>query len=101
MSKFVESIKSAGDYEIAFSCPKSNWDIHINSDGKALSIATAKGCESTFFGDVNHIRKLIANNLFNDELAGITEHGRKCLSGMYSKLFTDFDGNQFHVLRFN
>ena len=99
MSKFVESFLIKSDYQIAFNDPNSNWDIYLNSEGRALSIAKVRGCESTFFGDIHHIHKLMANNLFNSEIKHITEYGRECLQGMYSKLFTDSKGSQFSIVR--
>ena len=51
MSKFVDDINdSDSSYKVAFNC-SGNWDIAINNEGKALSIAKVKGCDSTFFGD--------------------------------------------------
>lgn len=101
MSKLVQAVLNNSDYKIAFSNPKSNWDIYIDSNGKALSISKRPSCEDSFFGDTNYIKRLIASKYFNDELAHITEHGRQCLSGMFTKLFTDSRGNRFGVLTMN
>lgn len=100
MSKFVEQIAANGGYKVAFSDPESNWDIYMNDQGKALSIAKKSGCESSFYGDRDYIRRLIANDLFKCEIAHITDHGLEIMSGLYSQLFTDYNDKKFHVLRF-
>jgi len=96
----IDTVKLKSNYEIAFSDPSSNWDIYINAKGEALSIAKKKGCISTFYGDTNYIKRLIASNYFS-ELEYITDHGRKCFAGLYSELRQDSRGRKFGVLRWN
>ncbi|EOW9160819.1 hypothetical protein ACN1T8_001371 [Vibrio cholerae] len=77
----------------------ANWDIYINQDGKASSIAkNGSGAQSSHFGDKRHIVRLIDNGYFDGDLAGITEYGRECFSGLYSLLLTDSKGKSFHIL---
>lgn len=100
MSRFVDQIAADGGYKMAFSDPDSNWDIYMNDQGKALSIAKKSGCESSFFGDRDYIRRLIAIGLFKNEIDHITDYGREVMQGLYNKFYTDYYGKTFSILGF-
>lgn len=99
MSRYVESHLESKDYSIAFCDPVSNWDIYIDSKGKALSIAKKKGCSSTFFGDINYIIRLINCGFWDEDIKHITEYGLTCFSGLHSHLVTNKKGETFGLLR--
>lgn len=93
MSEFVERVLSSGAYQLAESDPHSNWDLYINDKGQCISKAKKAGCQSTFFGDVNHVAKLITQDHFN--VNNLNEYGRKCLSGLYCRLIPSNDNCGF------
>ena len=99
MSKFVELHLKGGDYKLAICDPNSNWDTYINSKGLALSIAKKPSCKSTFFGDINHIKRLISKGYFNGDLDHFTNYGLMCFCGLHSQLCKDSKGNQFAILK--
>ena len=101
MSNFVDDINNSdSSYKVAFNCD-SNWNIAINNKGKALSIAKVKGCESTFFGDVSYILKLIRSGYWDAELKGITEYGLEVFGGLHSRLIKAGTPDQFGILTMN
>lgn len=54
-----------------------NWDIYANKEGTLYSIARPNsGCGNSYFGDKNHIKRLIKQGLFSDTL---TEYGRQIM----------------------
>lgn len=56
-----------------------NWDIYADEKGTLYSIARyGTTCESTFFGDVRHVRRLINQGHFHDTL---TAYGRRLMEG--------------------
>jgi len=80
---YVDKMCKCGDYKLAFSDPKSNWDIYINSNGTALSIAKKKGCKSSFYGDLTYIKRMIRLGYFKDDLINATEYGKLMLGGVH------------------
>ena len=56
-----------------------NWDIYADKENRLYSIArTGSGCGNTHFGDINHIKHLMRQGCWNDEL---TEYGKKLMEG--------------------
>ena len=80
-----------------FDDPKLNLTaIFINeNNGKCLAVAKTTDCESTFFGDINHISRLIDKDCWNDEIACVNEHGLKCFSGLFSGVRLDISGERY------
>lgn len=91
---------------IIFNDPSSNWTIQADDNDQLWSIPKKQAVKSSYFGDKNHIKKLLNQcekyGLNNDEYTKyITEAGRELMCGLNSKLFTDTKGNRYSVLRFN
>lgn len=81
----------------------ANWDIYADDNGKLYSIGKAerRGSDGanmdTWFGDRDHIRRLIDKGYFNDTP---TDAGLELLSGLHSSIVTPSKGKPFHILRF-
>lgn len=57
----------------------SNWDIYADERGTLYSIARpGSGAQSSYFGDVNHVKNLIRAGHFWHTL---TEYGRRLMEG--------------------
>jgi hypothetical protein len=81
----------------------SNWDIYADEDGKLYSVGKAelRGSDGanmdTFYGDKNHIRRLMDRGYFSYPP---TEVGLKLLSGLCSVMFTPENSRAFVMLKF-
>lgn len=52
---------SPANYPHFVGCDNSNWQLYANDAGRLASVAVKPGCISTHFGDVNHVKRIIAN----------------------------------------
>lgn len=73
-------------YKLAFT-GTANWDIWANDEGKCIALAKLNsGASDSHFGDLNHIRRLIAQGYFDGTP---TEYGLTLLSGMYTAILSN------------
>ena len=65
-----------------FAIPDSNWNLYIDNEGVLYSVVKSElkeaGCGSTFFGDCNHVKRLINQGYF--KAAFLTAFGRSMMA---------------------
>lgn len=73
----------------------ANWDIYLGFDGNLWAVPKPEhpDCHETYFGNRDHIKKLMANGWFDDEP---TEVGLALMEGLQSRLLPNGHFLSFH-----
>lgn len=80
---------------------EANWDIYVDSNEKLWAMAKPEcpGAEDSYFGDKQHIKRLINEDCFSYKEA--TEAGLKLLSGLGHRFITPEHGAPWPLLTFD
>ena len=64
---------------ILFAVGSANWDIYADIYGTLYSIVKPdiRGCQGTYFGDINHVKHLMRQGYWS---ASLTEYGKKLMN---------------------